>query len=55
MYVQGKKAQAERSRVFRQFCGAAAAALLCTDIAARGWDVPAVDWILQFDPPDDPG
>lgn len=23
-------------------------------MAARGLDIPAVDWIVQFDPPDDP-
>ena len=25
--------------------------LMCTDVMARGIDFPAVDWVLQFDPP----
>lgn len=36
------------------FCKATTGVLLCTDVAQRGLDFPEVDWIVQYDPPDDP-
>lgn len=54
MALHGKQKQTVRTRTFSQFCNAQMATLLCTDIAARGLDIPNVDWIIQFDPPDDP-
>ncbi|KAH0815261.1 hypothetical protein GEV33_007529 [Tenebrio molitor] len=52
--VMGKQKQAKRTTTFFQFCNADSGILLCTDVAARGLDIPAVDWIVQYDPPDDP-
>ncbi|EEB18709.1 DEAD box ATP-dependent RNA helicase, putative [Pediculus humanus corporis] len=54
MCIHGKQKQAKRTTVFFQFCNAESGILLCTDVAARGLDIPAVDWIVQYDPPDDP-
>lgn len=44
----------KRTTTFYQFCNASTGILLCTDVAARGLDIPDVDWIVQYDPPDDP-
>eukprot|EP01061_Rhynchopus_euleeides_P008422 TRINITY_DN1748_c0_g1_i1.p1 TRINITY_DN1748_c0_g1~~TRINITY_DN1748_c0_g1_i1.p1 ORF type:complete len:572 (+),score=281.37 TRINITY_DN1748_c0_g1_i1:128-1843(+) len=52
--LHGKLKQQRRSTVFHQFCNAPTGILLSTDVAARGFDFPSVDWIIQFDPPDDP-
>lgn len=52
--IHGKQKQTKRTTTFFQFCNAESGILLCTDVAARGLDIPAVDWIVQFDPPDDP-
>ncbi len=51
---KGKQKQAKRTQTFFQFTNAESGILLCTDVAARGLDIPLVDWIVQYDPPDDP-
>lgn len=52
--LHGKQKQQKRTNTFFEFCNAKTGILICTDVAARGLDIPAVDWIIQFDPPDDP-
>lgn len=52
--IHGKQKQQKRTTTFFTFCRQEKGILLCTDVAARGLDIPAVDWIIQYDPPDDP-
>ncbi|KAF9988426.1 ATP-dependent RNA helicase [Mortierella antarctica] len=52
--LHGRQKQQKRTTTFFEFINAPTGILLCTDVAARGLDIPAVDWIIQFDPPDDP-
>jgi len=54
MDIHGKQKQQKRTTTFFQFCKQKVGTLCCTDVAARGLDIPDVDWIIQFDPPDDP-
>ncbi|KAK2083214.1 ATP-dependent RNA helicase ddx18 [Saguinus oedipus] len=52
--IHGKQKQNKHTTTFFQFCNADSGTLLCTDVAARGLDIPEVNWIVQCDPPDDP-
>lgn len=52
--MQGRQKQQKRTSTFLEFCQAESGILCCTDVAARGLDIPEVDWIIQYDPPDDP-
>merc|ERR1719343_849879 len=52
--IHGQKKQSARSNAFYNFCAADKGILICTDVAARGLDIPTVDWVVQFDPPDEP-
>ena len=46
-----KMAQKKRDKVYSSFLSASSGMLLCTDILARGIDIPDVQWIIQYDPP----
>ena len=62
--LHGKLIQKRREKSMERFreqkCGndgdkeLVGTALLCTDVAARGLDVPDVSWTIQFDAPVDP-
>jgi ATP-dependent RNA helicase DDX10/DBP4 len=53
MCLHGKQKQHKRLVIFEEFCRKKAVCLFATDIAARGLDFPAVDWVLQVDCPED--
>lgn len=55
--LHGQMDPTARSRAYEKFCKSPpeeGAVLLATDVAARGIDVEAVQWIVQVDPPTDP-
>lgn len=52
--LHGKQKQQKRTNTFFEFINAESGILLSTDVAARGLDIPRVDYIVQYDPPDDP-
>ncbi|KZV34937.1 DEAD-box ATP-dependent RNA helicase 18 [Dorcoceras hygrometricum] len=52
--LHGKMKQAAREKALALFTSLSSGVLLCTDVAARGLDIPGVDCIIQYDPPQDP-
>jgi ATP-dependent RNA helicase DDX55/SPB4 len=52
--LHGRMKQSVRERAMELFSAASSGVLLATDVAARGLDIPGVDWVLQVDPPQDP-
>ncbi|NXD22042.1 DDX10 helicase, partial [Spelaeornis formosus] len=51
--LHGRQQQMKRMEVYTCFVRKKAAVLFATDIAARGLDFPAVNWVIQFDCPED--
>ncbi|XP_063404432.1 probable ATP-dependent RNA helicase DDX10 [Mytilus trossulus] len=51
--LHGGMNQLKRVAAYREFCRKKHAVLFATDIAARGLDFPAVNWVIQMDCPED--
>ena len=52
--IHGKQKQGKRSSTFFTFIQKRnSVVLFATDIASRGVDFPAIDWVIQLDPPED--
>ncbi|CAF0773063.1 unnamed protein product [Rotaria sp. Silwood1] len=51
--LYGTMGQIKRMSIYDQFCRKQYACLFATDIAARGLDFPAINWVVQFDCPPD--
>lgn len=52
--LHGNMEQEERTAVFQEFSRSKTGVLLCTDVAARGLDLPQVTWIVQYNAPSSP-
>ncbi|CAK9831361.1 Probable ATP-dependent RNA helicase DDX10 [Anthophora retusa] len=51
--LYGTLHQLKRMEIYETFCKKQFAVLFATDIAARGLDFPAVNWVVQMDCPED--
>lgn len=45
------KMKYKRNKIFMEFRKLQSGILVCTDVMARGIDIPEVNWVLQYDPP----
>ncbi|XP_059172002.1 ATP-dependent RNA helicase DDX55-like [Physella acuta] len=45
------KIKSKRNKVFEAFRKMSCGILICTDVMARGVDIPDVHWVIQYDPP----
>eukprot|EP00117_Sycon_ciliatum_P030504 scpid34430/ scgid4741/ Probable ATP-dependent RNA helicase DDX31; DEAD box protein 31; Helicain len=49
--LHGNMGQTDRVHVFDEFRKSSVGVLFCTDVGARGLDLPQVSWIVQYTPP----
>lgn len=53
LHLHGRQKQHQRLEITKRFSSAKYSCLFATDVAARGLDFPAVDWVVQVDCPED--
>lgn len=53
LHLHGRQRQSARLDITKKFSNSKYACLFATDVAARGLDFPAVDWVVQVDCPED--
>lgn len=53
LHLHGRQKQGGRLDITTKFSQAKHSVLFATDVAARGLDFPAVDWVVQLDCPED--
>jgi ATP-dependent RNA helicase DDX10/DBP4 len=53
LHIHGRQKQTARLDITTKFSASKSACLFATDVAARGLDFPAVDWVVQVDCPED--
>lgn len=53
LHLLGRQKQTARLDITTRFSTSKTCCLLATDVAARGLDFPAVDWVVQLDCPED--
>lgn len=53
LHLHGRQKQGARLRITDQFSKSKNACIFATDVVARGLDFPAVDWVVQYDCPED--
>ncbi|XP_031487572.1 DEAD-box ATP-dependent RNA helicase 32-like isoform X1 [Nymphaea colorata] len=51
--LHGRMNQNKRMAIFFQYCEERRSVLFSTDVASRGLDFPAVEWVVQVDCPED--
>jgi ATP-dependent RNA helicase DDX10/DBP4 len=53
LHIHGRQKQTARLDITHKFSSAQSSCLFATDVAARGLDFPAIDWVVQVDCPED--